>query len=257
MIEIMRIERFLMIAMIFGIQISIPADSLLASPVVTPERQERMDVPAIDLTSAYDAYVGQWSAPDRLGSQYQLMQFALWETEGTVARNRAYALAQGWRRGFVEALDDALLFARKIRASDGEDVLAVSHAFREIGSKQATLLAQRLLVIASTGSSAAEFELAQRILHDPRSAAELEHARFIIRRLADDGYAAALADIIERYRTANGFDRNLQKAYYWALRSRKAGLPVDDQIAELAGKIPRSAQIEAEEWVASGVVASR
>jgi len=34
----------------------------------------------------------------------------------------------------------------------------------------------------------------------------------VLPSLAEDEYPAALVDIIERYKTGNGFDRNLQKA---------------------------------------------
>lgn len=245
-----RLRRVAWIALVYILSAGIP---VLSQTPEDPQEWRQTHVPAPEFRYAYQHYVGDGWPVDREKARMRLLLFSLRQPTVVLARNRAYAEAQRWRQPFIAAFDETVAFAEKVRASTPGDILALSRTMRGDGRAANDEIAEAILQLAvNRGDYEADFEWAQLLMNGREF--NRETARLIIRHLANVGHHAALTDIVRRYRLGQGFDQNAQKAYYWLLRSRDAGLPVDGLIGDFAREIPRAARIEVESWIATGTV---
>lgn len=214
----------------------------------------RTHVPASEFRYAYEFYIGDGRPMDREKARLELLLFALRRPPNVLADNRAFAKDQRWQRAFIDALDKAAEFAAEVRVRHPDEVLDLSRSVRKERTSANETLADTLLVIASElGSMSADLEIGQRQVDSPRRAHDSVFGRGTIKHLAEIGFAPALLDLVQRYQSGRGFDRSLQKAYYWALRASAYGLPMADPLAELREDLTPAQIFEVDDWIIRNV----
>lgn len=75
-----------------------------------------------------------------------------------------------------------------------------------------------------------------------------DDARFVLWKLAGEGFAPAIEELASRYETGEGVSKNEQKALYWAMRGVAAGLPMTEQVRRLRALLGPPDVTEVDGW---------
>jgi len=187
------------------------------------------------------------------GARLDLMLFALRQPPEMVERNRAYAHERGWRRAFLDAVDEAGRFAQRVRQGTPDQVLALSRTVRAGRGDRSEALADAILLRAvDKGDREADFEWTQRLMRYEPSDVLHQSGRLRLREMADANYPPALLDIVSRYLDGNALPRDERKAYYWMLRAAAAGLSTDRRHDELSDRLSPHDKELVERWLRLG-----
>lgn len=225
-----------------------------------PPPDPKAQIPYFHLKQAYNAYRGYPSRREPERAAHELTVTVLDLSPERLARNRAFVAETGWATDFQAMFDERIAWAAPLRENPREAYRlskeygaragypGVNVEYWELGNNRDAAIGRRLHWIALDKEvPEAMMETAHAWFHREDRSMRNSALRFL-GKAAAQGHHPALKEIIGRYRTGEAVRQNNPNAYYWLLRAREAGLPVDAEIAEVAALLTEKEKTEMERW---------
>lgn len=177
---------------------------------------------------------------------YRLRGFVVYVRPDEVQNHRDYFLEINSSPGLVASLDGAWRWWTELQRKGDEEILRIAQELDRRESHYARLLANELYSEAERlGNINAKFHLYSGFLKDAGADARLFVKKVLV-ELAAGGLEKAQLLLAEEYQRGIGFDRDVSKASYWAIR---AGAPIPPSLEVLRTGEDRS---QVREWLLSG-----
>lgn len=210
-------------------------------------------MPDFGLELVHGDYTGRYTKRDPIKGRERLRYWVLTAEPDEIELNRRHAIEDDWDKAFLKDLEAEIAWYRDLRAGDPRRPYDLGKAYQaRAGSQTERFIGNALVRMAhDLGLPVATFELA---LERLESGDDFKRSvgRGFLRSAAFDGHVPALVEIVARLREGRGFERDDVETYYWLLRSREAGLDVEDPIRALESALSEAQRAKARGWLTLG-----